>query len=228
MSEDAEYLKKILPQLAETMPFKWRVQSFSKLKPQATCVAYIDARDAQDRLDKVCLYGWERDHREIKKHVYAGVGIVMPSGRILWRWDCGTESNQDAEKGEASDSFKRAAVNWGVGRFLYDLKIQYVDANEKKTKDTWPYVVDRGKRVYDLTEFINNKNEGGTGTFKSEPKKDGKLKAFLKKVEDGRNMIGEENYKKALDEYNTDSANRIDPNQRQNFITFMRTFKEEN
>lgn len=220
---DKEYLASILPKLAEIMPFKWRVQSFSKFKPQATCVAYIDARDAQDRLDKVCLYGWERDHREIKKHVYAGVGVVMPSGRILWRWDCGTESNQDAEKGEASDSFKRAAVNWGVGRFLYDLKIQYVDANEIKKDGVWPYVADGNKRVWDLTKFINDKNKGG----KAKSKEDDGSKAFLAKVKSGRDVIGEENYKKALDEYNADSAEKIPSNLRQNFITFMRTFKED-
>lgn len=227
MKEDKEYLAEILPKLKELILYKWRVQSFNKNKPQATCVAYIDARDAQDRLDQVCVYGWERDHREIKSHVYAGVGIVMPSGRILWRWDCGAESNQDAEKGEASDSFKRAAVNWGVGRFLYDLKIKYVDANEKKTNNCWPYVVDGNKRVWDLTEFINNKNKGGGKAPNPESEKDDTLKAFIAKVEEGKKVIGEDNYKKALNEYNVDSADKIPSNLRQNFITFMRTFKED-
>lgn len=162
--EDKEYLAEILPKLKELMSYKWRVQSFSKYNPEATCVAYIDARDVQDRLDAVCLYGWERDHREIKKHVYAGVGVVMPSGRILWRWDCGVESNTEAEKGESSDSFKRAAVNWGIGRFLYDLKIQKVAANEikKDNPKNWPHVVDsNGKKVWDLTKHIGD----GSKTF---------------------------------------------------------------
>lgn len=159
--KDEEYLKDILPKLKEEMPYKWRVQSFSKSIPQATCVAYIDARNVMDRLDEVCIYGWNRDHREIKGHVYAGIGIVMPSGRELWRWDCGVESNTEAEKGESSDSFKRAAVNWGIGRFLYDLKIQYVTASEikKDNPKNWPYVIDdRGKKVYDITKHINNLN----------------------------------------------------------------------
>jgi hypothetical protein len=59
----------------------------------------------------------------------------------------------------------------------------------------------------------------------ADKKEDDNLKSFLDKVEDGRKVIGEDNYKKALDEYNTDSADKIDSKQRQNFITFMRTFK---
>jgi hypothetical protein len=154
--EDKTYLAEILPKLKETMPFKWRVQSFSKTSKKATCVAYIDARDVMDRLDTVCAYGWHRSHEEIKGRIYAGVGITLPSGIIMWRWDCGTESNTEAEKGESSDSFKRAAVNTGVGRFLYDLDIKYVDSSEIKTNSNYPYVVgSNGKRVYDITKHIN-------------------------------------------------------------------------
>jgi hypothetical protein len=154
--EDQTYLAQILPKLKETMPYKWRVQSFNKNKPQATCVAYIDARDVMDRLDEVCTYGWHRNHEELKGLIYAGVGIILPSGKIMWRWDCGTESNTEAKKGESSDSFKRAAVNVGVGRFLYGLDIKYLDANEKKTSSNYPYVVDnKGKRVWDITKHIN-------------------------------------------------------------------------
>ena len=158
--EDQAYLAEILPKLKEVMPYKWRVQSFSKQKPKATCVAYIDARDVMDRLDTVCTYGWHRNHEELKGRIYAGVGIILPSGKVMWRWDCGTESNTEAEKGESSDSFKRAAVNTGVGRFLYDLDIQYVDSNEKKTSSNYPYVVDnKGKKVWDITKHINGGNK---------------------------------------------------------------------
>lgn len=162
MSEEADkqYLAQILPKLKEAMPYKWRVQSFSKYKPEATCVAYIDARDVMDRLDDVCSYGWHRNHEELKGRIYAGVGIILPSGKVMCRWDCGTESNTEAEKGESSDSFKRAAVNVGVGRFLYDLKIQRVPANKKKMQGEYPHVVDnKGKQVWDLTKHIGNGNK---------------------------------------------------------------------
>lgn len=154
-----EYLKTILSALSAPMPYKWRVQSFSKNKPQATCVAYIDARDAMQRLDDVCVYGWQRRHIEIKGHIYCEVGIVMPDGSVLWRMDCGTESNTEAEKGESSDSFKRACVNFGVGRFLYDLDIVYLPADAKKEGGNYPSVVDsNGKKVWDLTKHINGMN----------------------------------------------------------------------
>lgn len=174
MSEEADkqYLAQILPKLKELMPYKWRVQSFSKYKPEATCVAYIDARDVMDRLDEVCAYGWHRNHEELKGRIYAGVGIILPSGKVMWRWDCGTESITEAEKGESSDSFKRACVNVGVGRFLYDLKIQRVPANEKKTQDKYPHVVDnKGKQVWDLTKHIGD----GSKTF-TKPKEENKGK----------------------------------------------------
>lgn len=165
-----EYLKKILLALSEPMQYKWRVQSFSKNKPQATCVAYIDARDAMQRLDDVCVHGWHRRHVEIKGHIYCEVGIVMPDGSVLWRMDCGTESNTEAEKGESSDSFKRACVNFGVGRFLYDLDIVYLLADAKKEGGNYPSVVDsNGKKVWDLTKHINGMN-GMSGNNNQQPK----------------------------------------------------------
>jgi hypothetical protein len=148
-----------LKQLTKVIPYQWRVQSFSKNKPMAQCVAYIDSRDVMKLLDEVVgAENWQSDYKEVKGNVYAGVAIKV-NNEWVWKWDCGTESNMEAEKGEASDSFKRAAVKWGVGRFLYDLDIKYVDANEvKKDKPSnYPYCVDKqGKRIWNLTEYINN------------------------------------------------------------------------
>lgn len=218
--EDKDYLAQILPKLAEPMPYKWRVQSFSKNKPMATCVAYIDARDVMDRLDKVCENGWMRDHKEIKGHIYAGIAIIMPSGMWWYKWDCGVESNTDAEKGEASDSFKRAAVNWGIGRFLYDLEIQYVDANEKKTKDNRPYVVDKSKRVYDLTKFINDR----MGKPKQEEKKPKPKKelTFIERCGKAKIAIGAEKFEEALISYQANKPEDIPEDLRDEFLNDLR------
>lgn len=145
-----------LKQLHKTIPYKWRVQQFSKNKPSASCVAYIDARDVMQLLDEVCgADKWQSDFKEVAGQVYAGIGIKVDS-EWVWKWDTGAESNMEKEKGLASDSFKRAAVKWGVGRFLYDLDIKYVPTNEAKTGSNYPFVVDtNGKRVFDLTKFIN-------------------------------------------------------------------------
>lgn len=145
-----------LKDLKKVIPCQWRVQSFSKNKPMAQCVAYIDARQVMDLLDEVCgAESWQSDFKEVKGNVYAGIGILV-GDKWVWKWDCGTESQTEKEKGEASDSFKRAAVKWGIGRFLYDLDIKYVKSNEIKTGTNYPYVIDdKGERVYNLTEYIN-------------------------------------------------------------------------
>jgi hypothetical protein len=159
METNKEYLSRLLPLLKKPIPHQWRVQSYSKNKPVATVMAYVDARDVQDVLDTYCEYGWQRKHQMLNDRLYCSLGIQMPDGTIQWKEDCGTESNQDAEKGQASDAFKRAGVNWGIGRFLYDMKIQYVDTNVKKEGNNHPNCVDKqGKQIYDLTTYINNLN----------------------------------------------------------------------
>ena len=50
----------------------------------------------------------------------------------IWKSDCGTESNMDKQKGEASDSFKRACFNWGIGRELYTAPFIYIKGNTEK------------------------------------------------------------------------------------------------
>jgi len=147
----------MISDLKKTIPYKWRVQSFSKNKPMAQCIAYIDSRDVQRLLDEaVGAENWQDDYKEVKGNVYAGIGIKVKD-EWIWKWDCGIESNVDKEKGEASDAFKRAAVKWGVGRFLYDLKIHFVKSNEVKTSSNFPYCVDdSGKRIWDITDYINS------------------------------------------------------------------------
>lgn len=84
-----------------------------------TLLLYKNARVDMAILDEtVGAENWQRDHKEIKGNLYCGIGIKC-GNEWVWKWDCGTESNTEKEKGEASDSFKRAAVNWGIGRELY-------------------------------------------------------------------------------------------------------------
>lgn len=154
-----EYLNRLSPLLKKPIPHSWRVQSYSKNKPIATVMAYIDQRDLMDVLDAYCTYGWQKTYQEVAGNLFCSIGINMPDGSIHWRSDCGVESNQDAEKGRASDAAKRAGVNWGVGRFLYDMKIQYIDTNVKKESGNYPHCVDKqGKQIWDLTEYINKLN----------------------------------------------------------------------
>ncbi len=93
---------------------------------------YKNARCDMNILDETVgpLY-WQRDHKELKGIMYAGVGIYDPErNEWVWKWDCGTESNTEAQKGEASDSFKRACVNWGIGRELYTAPFIWVSRED--------------------------------------------------------------------------------------------------
>lgn len=150
---------KNLKLLEEEIPCQWRVQSYSTNKPSAQCVAYIDARDVMDLLDKVVgKENWQDDYRLIDGKLIAGIGIKC-GDEWVWKWDTGTESNMEAEKGQMSDAFKRAGVKWGVGRFLYSKGIVYLNTNEALSKDkkNYPYVIDKnGAKVWDITKHIND------------------------------------------------------------------------
>ena len=157
--------KSYLDNLKNPMPYQWRVQSFSKNKPSASCVAYIDARDVMNRLDDVVgSNNWQDDYKVINGQLFAGIGIKCHNDEWVWKWDTGTESQTEKEKGIVSDSFKRAAVKWGIGRFLYDLEIKYVKTNgikgdadnaEKGIKKYPSVIDDSGRIVYNISNHVN-------------------------------------------------------------------------
>lgn len=98
-----------------------------------TMLLYKDARCDMNILDEtVGEFNWQRDHKEIKGTVYCGVGIngrgQSTHDEWMWKWDAGAESYTEKEKGEASDSFKRACVNWGIGRELYTAPLIFIRA----------------------------------------------------------------------------------------------------
>ncbi len=98
-----------------------RVGTVGKNNNYITLLLYKNARVDMDILDEtVGKTSWQREHKELKGNIYAGVSIYNEDfNQWVTKWDAGKESNTEAEKGEASDSFKRACVNWGIGRELY-------------------------------------------------------------------------------------------------------------
>ena len=154
-----EETKKRQRRLSDKIPCKWRVQSFSKNKPVAICIPYIDARQVMDILDEVITPSkWKDEYKSIDGKLFCGISIKVGEEWVT-KWDVGSETKVEGEKGEVSDSFKRAAVKLGIGRFLYSMGMQYVTTNDKKTSSNFPYPVDdAGNRIWDLTKFINNKN----------------------------------------------------------------------
>lgn len=101
----------------------------------STWLLYKTARTDMDILDEVLgPEAWQCDYKEIKGNMYCGIGVKSDYGWI-WKWDCGTESNTEAEKGEASDSFKRAGFRWGIGRELYTAPFIYITSDMVETKE---------------------------------------------------------------------------------------------
>lgn len=97
---------------------------------------YKDARVDMRVLDEIVGWNnWQREHKELKGNLYCGVSI-WDSDKNQWitKWDCGKESNTEAEKGEASDSFKRACFNFGIGRELYTAPFIWVSGATKNDR----------------------------------------------------------------------------------------------
>jgi hypothetical protein len=146
-----------IQQLKQRMPYQWKIQTFSKSSPKASCVAYIDARDVMKVLDEVAgAENWQDKYEGVNGKMFCSLGIKV-GDQWVWKTDAGAESDIEKEKGEASDAFKRAAVKWGIGRFLYDEPIKWVNTNEKKEGTNRPHPVDaQGKQIWDMTDYINN------------------------------------------------------------------------
>lgn len=106
----------------------WRVGSTTQDKKRGMALAYIDARDVMDRLDQVCgPESWSRRHPEhAGKTVICEIGIKV-GDEWVWKADGAGDTDVEAEKGSLSDSFKRAGVNWGIGRYLYDMDTPWVE-----------------------------------------------------------------------------------------------------
>jgi hypothetical protein len=111
----------------------WRVGSTSPDKTKGMALAYIDARDVMERLDAVCgPAGWERRHPHVDKTTTCEIAIWIEERGWVVKSDGAGDTAVEAEKGSLSDSFKRAAVNWGIGRYLYDLKSPWVALDQHK------------------------------------------------------------------------------------------------
>lgn len=102
---------------------------------------YKDARCDMNILDEtVGPTNWTRSHQVIDGKLYCTVSLY---DEVKQQWvskqDVGTESNTEKEKGQASDSFKRACFNWGLGRELYTAPFIWVPADKCNIKQ------DKGK-----------------------------------------------------------------------------------
>jgi hypothetical protein len=130
--------KNIQEKLAAPFPVEslhWRLGQTNRDKTRAMMLVYIDARDVMDRLDEVFGPDWSDDYKEVAGRIVCTITINGIS-----KSDGAGDTDFEAEKGGLSDAFKRAAVKWGIGRYLYDAR-KY---------NTWvPYNEDRKYTLYE-------------------------------------------------------------------------------
>jgi len=113
----------------------FRIQSINNGK-YATILAYKDARVDMQRLDNVLgALNWKREHNRENKNCIVSVWDDVKKQWIS-KEDTGVESNTEKQKGLASDSFKRACFNWGIGRELYDYPIISIKLNDDEVVET--------------------------------------------------------------------------------------------
>lgn len=149
-----------LKKLFEPFPqeaISWRAQRLTDDGKKAMALAYIDARDVMNRLDEVCgAAGWQRKYSHANGKTVCDIGIKIDN-EWIWKADGAGDTDIEAEKGAISDAFKRAAVNWGIGRYLYDLDAPWVPCDTYKdrngnlkfsrfTVSPWDYV--NGKSIF--------------------------------------------------------------------------------
>ena len=134
-----EYLKN--PLLISDIEF--RIQSINK-GGYATILAYKNARVDMNVLDTICgALNWKREHLNNNANCIVSIWDESKS-QWIGKEDTGTESMTEKAKGLASDSFKRACFNWGIGRELYDYPVIQIKLNsdefevkDNRVKQTW-------------------------------------------------------------------------------------------
>jgi hypothetical protein len=152
------YIQELIKNLSKEVPFKWRVQGANREKTKVQITAYIDARQVMDILDQHC--DWSSSFEEIGGGIFCTITIHGENGEKFSRTDAGSRIEADSTdqmyeqgfKASASDAFKRAAVCFGVGRFLYDQPKMWLPCNDRRQP-----VDERGQVIWDLSEHMANK-----------------------------------------------------------------------
>lgn len=113
-----------------------RISEIDKQGRFLRLLLYKTARTDAALLDET--YGpmnWCNDYREINGKMYCGIAVRDDKGEWVWKWNVGTESNMEAEKGQASDAMKRAGFVWGIGTELYSAPAIKISAEKCNIKE---------------------------------------------------------------------------------------------
>lgn len=136
-----------LNKLSEPFPaedIEWFIGATTKDKAKGLAIPFITNRAVQERLDDVCgPDGWRNEYKALgerelydSNNQYQGKKTSQLCGISIWseqrqewitKWDGAEESDIEAIKGSLSSAMKRAAVQWGIGRYLYYLDSPWVE-----------------------------------------------------------------------------------------------------
>jgi hypothetical protein len=145
----------------------------------ASLLLYKDARVDMDILDETVTH-WQRRHMLIGNNLHCEVSVWCEGIGWVAKSDVGKESNTEKEKGQASDSFKRACVNWGIGRELYTAPYIWVSADKMdiRKNDKTGKAMTHDKFNVEKISYNGNvidglaiANQKGVRVFVREPKK---------------------------------------------------------
>ena len=127
---------------------EWRLQQAFEEKMRGIAVPYVTNRAIQNRLDEaVGPENWYNDYKPWhgagkKEAQLCGIAIYFEGRGFITKWDGAEDSDIEPVKGGLSDSMKRAAVQWGIGRVLYNMDTVWVNV-EKRGKT---YVIKESER----------------------------------------------------------------------------------
>ena len=116
---------------------EWRLQNTIEDKMRGLAVPYVTNRAIQNRLDEVCgPENWYNDYKPWhtsgkKDSQLCGIAIYFEGRGFITKWDGAEDSDVEPVKGGLSDSMKRAANQWGIGRVLYSLDTVWVDIERR-------------------------------------------------------------------------------------------------
>lgn len=124
--------------LLSAQDIECRAQQVAKDFSWCSLLLYKNARVDMQILDETFgRFGWKRSHELINGRLYCTVSIYDDEkGQWVSKQDVGVESNTEAEKGQASDAFKRACFNVGIGRELYTSPKIFISLTKDDVKNS--------------------------------------------------------------------------------------------
>lgn len=162
---------------------EWRVGATNKDKTKGLALPYVTNRAIQNRLDEVFgVFGWQNEYRMWKNNSQICGISVWDEEKETWitKWDGADDSDMEGTKGGLSDSMKRAAYQWGIGRYLYRIPIVWMPLKQQGRS----YALAEIPKIPD--EFLPEAYRGkqGDGNKQSNVAKQNPMDLVFKKVKE--------------------------------------------